>query len=78
MPYEDPVGMAVSVLWWGIYFGCFGMNLGAQVGLWAEQTPSPPSWGSAGVGKPSGGQTAPPARVSAQGVQKRSQAKASY
>ena len=37
MPYQHPVGVAVSVVWWGIYFGCLGMNLGALVGLWAER-----------------------------------------
>ena len=37
MPYQHPVGVAVSVLWWGLYFGCFGMSLGALVGLWAER-----------------------------------------
>jgi hypothetical protein len=43
MPYHHPVGVAVSVLWWGIFFGCFGMNIGALCGLWAEQTPVPRS-----------------------------------
>src|SRR5262245_14267709 len=37
MRYEHPVGVAVSILWWGIYFGCFGMNVGALLGLWAER-----------------------------------------
>jgi hypothetical protein len=24
MPYHYPVAVAISVLWWGIYLGCFG------------------------------------------------------
>jgi hypothetical protein len=49
MPYRQPVAVTLSVLWWGIYFGCFGMNLGALLGLWAEQTPVPPGDRQAGV-----------------------------
>ena len=41
MPYRHPVAVTTGVLWWGIYFGCFGASLGALVGLWAEQTPAP-------------------------------------
>jgi hypothetical protein len=52
MPYHHPVGVAVSVLWWGLYFGCFGTSLGALLGLWAEQTPAPPSQGSEGADEP--------------------------
>jgi hypothetical protein len=37
MPYQHPVGMAVSVMWWGIYLGCFGASLGALLGMWAER-----------------------------------------
>jgi SAM-dependent methyltransferase len=36
MPYSRPVGLTISVLWWGIYFGCFGMWLGAACGALAE------------------------------------------
>jgi hypothetical protein len=35
-PYQYPVGVAVSVLWWGIYCGALGASIGALVGLWAE------------------------------------------
>jgi hypothetical protein len=45
MPYEHPVGVTVSVFWWSIYFGCFGMNIGALLGVYAEQSPMPPSQG---------------------------------
>jgi len=36
MPYSHPVGVTVSVLWWGLFFGCFGASIGAALGLWAE------------------------------------------
>ena len=37
LPYRHPVGVTLSVLWWGFYFGCFGMWLGAVLGMWAER-----------------------------------------
>src|SRR5262245_35931161 len=43
MPYRHPVAVALSVLWWGIYLGCFGASVGALLGMWAEPTPAPPS-----------------------------------
>jgi hypothetical protein len=55
MPYRHPVAVTISVLWWGIYFGCFGASIGALLGLWAEQTPAPPSQRSDGAGKPPSG-----------------------
>jgi len=33
MPYHHPVAVAISVIWWGVYIGCFGASLGALVGL---------------------------------------------
>jgi hypothetical protein len=39
MPYHQPVGIAISVIWWGIYFGCFGASLGA---LFGSSTNRPP------------------------------------
>jgi hypothetical protein len=33
MPYHHPVGVAVSVIWWGIYCGCLGASIGSLVGL---------------------------------------------
>jgi hypothetical protein len=41
MPYQDPVAVALSVLWWGVYLGCLGLSIGALVGAWVEQTPVP-------------------------------------
>jgi hypothetical protein len=37
MPYRHPVAVAISVLWWGIYFGCFGASVGALVGLLTDR-----------------------------------------
>lgn len=37
MPYRDPVGIAISMLWWAIYFGCFGVWLGAVLGASVER-----------------------------------------
>jgi hypothetical protein len=37
MPYGHPVSVTISILWWGIYFGCFGMWLGAAFGMLAER-----------------------------------------
>jgi hypothetical protein len=47
MPYQHPVGVAISIIWWGIYFGCFGTSLGALLGLWAESRWHPRATGVA-------------------------------
>ena len=51
LPYRHPVAVTISVLWWGIYLGCFGASIGALLGLWAEQVSAPPSPPSDGAGK---------------------------
>jgi hypothetical protein len=33
MPYYRPVAIAISVMWWGTYFGCFGASLGGILAL---------------------------------------------
>jgi hypothetical protein len=33
MPYDLPVAVAISSVWWGIYLGCFGASIGALLGL---------------------------------------------
>jgi formyltetrahydrofolate deformylase len=33
IPYRHPVGVAMSALWWAIYFGCFGASIGALLSL---------------------------------------------
>jgi hypothetical protein len=33
MPYCQPVAVAISILWWGIYCGCFGASIGALFGF---------------------------------------------
>jgi hypothetical protein len=40
MPYHHPVALAISVIWWGIYLGCFGASLGALLGLFTQGAPS--------------------------------------
>ena len=51
LPDHHPAAVALSVLWWGIYLGCFGASIGALLGLWAEQMPSPPAPADDGAGK---------------------------
>jgi hypothetical protein len=55
MPYRYPVAVTISVLWWGIYLGCFGAGVGALLGLWAEKALVPPSQRSEEAGQPPGG-----------------------
>jgi hypothetical protein len=45
-----PVAVAVSVLWWGLYLGCFGASVGALVGALTDRAPPRPSptWDGAG------------------------------
>jgi hypothetical protein len=38
MPYRHPVAVTMSVLWWGMYFGCFGAGIGALFGSWKTRT----------------------------------------
>jgi hypothetical protein len=38
VPCRHPVAWAVSVLWWGIYLGCFGASLGALVAVVTDRT----------------------------------------
>ena len=40
MPYHHPVALAISVIWWGIFLGCFGASLGALFGLFTHCAPS--------------------------------------
>jgi hypothetical protein len=43
MPCHHPVAVALSALWWGVYFGCFGASVGALIVLLTELPPAPPS-----------------------------------
>jgi hypothetical protein len=43
LPYERPLAVAVSVIWWGIYVGCLGASIGALLGLWSERI-AVPQW----------------------------------
>ena len=38
LSYHDPVARVLSVLWWGIYWGCLGASLGALPGLFLERS----------------------------------------
>jgi hypothetical protein len=51
MPYRQPVAVAISVLWWGIYFGCFGASVGALVGVITNRRPLRrwTTWDAAGM-----------------------------
>jgi hypothetical protein len=51
MPYRHPVAVTISVLWWGVYFGCFGAGIGALLGLWTGRAPASLSLGSGRPGK---------------------------
>jgi hypothetical protein len=35
--------VALSVLWWGLYFGCFGASVGALVGVLTDRAPPRPA-----------------------------------
>jgi hypothetical protein len=43
MPYRHPAAVAISVLWWGLYFGCFGASVGALVCVLTDRAPPRPS-----------------------------------
>src|SRR5262245_58015050 len=47
MPYQHPVALGLSALWWGIYLGCFGASVGALIGSLAERAPTRPPRGPA-------------------------------
>jgi hypothetical protein len=38
MPYRHPVAVTISILWWGIFFECFGASIGALFGSWRHST----------------------------------------
>jgi hypothetical protein len=38
MPYRQPVAVALSALWWGLYFGGFGAAIGAIVAEFTGRT----------------------------------------
>ena len=57
MPYRHPVGVTISILWWGIYLGCLGASIGAGIGglvglLWDRTLVSTPARVQAGTGTP--------------------------
>jgi hypothetical protein len=38
LSYHHPIARVLSVLWWGIYCGCFGASIGALPGLFLERS----------------------------------------
>jgi hypothetical protein len=52
MPYSHPTARTISVLWWGIYSGCFGASLGVLFSLFRGRTPAPPFQGSEDAAQP--------------------------
>jgi hypothetical protein len=50
MPYRHPVAVAVSVLWWGLYCGGFGVSIGALLVFFSKREPAVPE-SVEGVGK---------------------------
>jgi hypothetical protein len=52
LPSHHPVAVVLSVLWWSLYFGCFGASRGAGLGVCTEGTPARPSRGPEGAGQP--------------------------
>jgi hypothetical protein len=34
MPYEHPMAVTMSILWWGIYLGCLGSSITLWFDLW--------------------------------------------
>ena len=42
MPHHCLVGVAVGVLWWGLYFGCFGASVGALAAVLTDRAPPRP------------------------------------
>jgi hypothetical protein len=41
-PYEHPVAVTLSMLWWGVYVGAFGGSVGALIGVLAENISAAP------------------------------------
>jgi hypothetical protein len=37
LSYHHPVARIISVVWWGIYFGCLGASLGALPSLFLDE-----------------------------------------
>jgi hypothetical protein len=42
MPYQHPVALVISVLWWSIFLGCLGGSVGVLLSLLGERAPARP------------------------------------
>jgi hypothetical protein len=40
LPYQRPLAVALSVLWWGTFLGCFGASVGALLVLLWRRPPA--------------------------------------
>jgi hypothetical protein len=53
VPYDHPVAVTTSALWWGLYGSCLGASVGALLGCLAERTAaSPPRASPSGEERP--------------------------
>jgi anti-anti-sigma factor len=43
LPYEHPVGVVTSMIWWGIYAGASGASVGVLLGILAESIAAAPA-----------------------------------
>jgi SAM-dependent methyltransferase len=55
MPYSHLIARLMSVLWWSIYFGCFGASVGALIVLLTKRAPALLYPGLNGAAKPTTG-----------------------
>jgi hypothetical protein len=46
VPYDHPVAVTTSALWWGLCGSCLGASVGALLGFWAKRTAASPPRGS--------------------------------
>src|SRR5262249_16866855 len=51
LAYPHLVARTISVLWCGIFLGCFGASTGGLLGLWADPPPASPLQGLKPAGK---------------------------
>jgi hypothetical protein len=42
MPYQHPVAVVISVLWWSLFLGCLGGSVGVLLSLLGARAPARP------------------------------------
>jgi len=45
MPYRHPVAVTMSMVWWGVYCGCFGASIGALIARLTRRASAVPCQG---------------------------------